>query len=190
MKINEPPSNYKNVGSIKMTHDHATYNNINGQYKSTISVTAGPNQHQELKEIQKEETKLAKPNNGHRLSFVDDDEDLKMSRNSSQRSSKSKRLLKKTQNEDLKFIDTSMESDLPPTLSSLQQKKLYPHSTIIEAHPSSPLTVTITNEPDNLESISQNVENNNQLTTGDKHLDVGVDSAVEDSTLSQDNQVI
>lgn len=193
MKINEPPSTNK-IGSIRMTHEHATYNNVNGQYKTNTPIPKGSSkQHQELKETRKDEAKLVKPNNGHRLSFViDDDDEIKLSRNNSQGSSRSKRLLKRTQEEELKFIDTSIESDLPPTLSSLQQRKLNPHSnphTIIESHPSSPLTVTITNEQDNLESISQSVENNNQLTTNNNHLDVGVDSAVEESIISQDNQV-
>jgi hypothetical protein len=124
-----------------------------------------------------------------------------------------RKILSKTKNEDLKFIDTSCESDLPPSLSQLQRKSVHISSEnvmlpiIIRTEPSSPIT-SLANENVQLNLIDEKpsancvdcVDVNNDVDDDEKqhhssvgtnvqnkknaHPDLGVDSAVEDSTIS------
>lgn len=193
LKTQEPPLNQRGTGSIKMTHNHATYiNNLNNNGQYNNSSVPKPTPHASNTQDSKETTATPKSSNGHRLSFLDDDEsEPKVIRDGSDRSFRSRRILKRTLEEDLKFIDTSVESDLPPTLSSLQRQRVQQYSPIKEQQssgPSSPLTVTITHDTDILDSISQNVDCQNHLLVDSKN-ELAGDSAVEVSIVSQDNQV-
>lgn len=195
LKTQEPPLNQRGTGSIKMTHNHATYtNNLNnnGQYNNNSVPKPNPIPHASNTQDSKETTATPKSSNGHRLSFLDDEEsEPRVIRDGSDRSFRSRRILKRTLEEDLKFIDTSVESDLPPTLSSLQRQRVQQYSPIKEQQssgPSSPLTVTITHDMDILDSISQNVDCQNHLLVDSKN-ELAADSAVEVSIISQDNQV-
>lgn len=110
--------------------------------------------------------------------------------------------LSKIKSEELKFIDTSCESDLPPTLSQLQRKSVQISIENVSLSPS-PLTPIISLEHDNVQQqlqlnpinnericeeadaslyVGTNVQAANSAVKG-AH-DMGVDSAVEDSTVS------
>lgn len=187
LKTQDQTLNQRNAGSVRMTHNHATYATNNGQYQSSTPksnpIPHTPNTQRQIAEASKP------PSNGHRLSFLDEeDSGPRICREGSEKSTRSKKILKKNREEEMKFIDTSVESDLPPTLSSLQRKHVQQYSPIKEqqfSEPSSPLTVTVTHDHNTLDSISQNIESSNNHKT----MDVTVDSALEVSMVSQDNQV-
>ncbi|KAG5682434.1 hypothetical protein PVAND_011787 [Polypedilum vanderplanki] len=193
LKTHEIP---KVNGSIKMNHN----NNINN-----IKRTPSPI----------EQKIVCNKINVKRTSFCecnDDNEGIKLPINNDKQHRK---CLAKLKNEDLKFIDTSCESDLPPTLSQLQRKSVHISNENIVSSPllSSPTTTTtlaiISLECDNMHQKQLNIINNEERgdrvntslnvttipkistsgTTKNIH-DMGADSAVEDSTISIEQQNI
>jgi hypothetical protein len=120
------------------------------------------------------------------------------SKNSLNHSQRPRKFLSKTREEDLKFIDTSVESDLPPTLSQLQRKSVQiSFSSPSSLTPTTATTTIVSMENEQLNSISQvdglneaaNVqkEENSHDSTGCREL--AVDSAVEESTSISMEQV-
>ncbi|CAG9805899.1 unnamed protein product [Chironomus riparius] len=109
-----------------------------------------------------------------------------------------RRSLMKSKTDELKFIDTSCESDLPPTLSQLQRKSVQIEEipVIFASPPTSPTTLTTTiisleneqrqfNSINNKDELIQNNVGTIVQTRGQRNShDMGVDSAVEDSTVS------
>lgn len=79
-----------------------------------------------------------------------------------------KKLLSKTREEDLKFIDTSVDSDLPPTLSQLQRNSV--RMSIRDRTPSLPSSITsittdvaiVQLEKDRLRELHENREKVNE----------------------------
>jgi len=111
----------------------------------------------------------------------------------------SRRSLMKSKTDELKFIDTSCESDLPPTLSQLQRKSVQIEEipVIFASPPTSPTNLTTTtiisleneqrqfNSINNKDELIQSNVGTNVQTRGQRNShDMGVDSAVEDSTVS------
>jgi hypothetical protein len=104
--------------------------------------------------------------------------------------------LAKMKDDDFKFIDTSFESDLPPTLSQLQNAPIAASSpssltptTLTTAETIAATIISSENEIGQLNSINNqvhasNVGNNVNARKGSSCVDLGVDSAVEDSTVS------
>lgn len=120
------------------------------------------------------------------------------SKNSFNHSQRPRKFLSKMKEEDIKFIDTSVESDLPPTLSQLQRKSVQ----ISFSSPSSltPTTTTMTVisleneqlnsisfEVDRLNGVSRQKEEISHDSTGCREL--VVDSAVEESASLSIEQV-
>jgi len=173
-------------GSIRMSHNHVTNNHSHANKlpnaAESVVVRRGgevPTNHNNNRQQQQQ----------HRLSFQADDDNC--SKNSSSgygNGQRMRRILSKTKEEELKFIDTSVESDLPPTLSQLQRKSVqisFEHPTL--SSPSSltltPTTATTTVnslESEQLHSISRDVDGVTPAAAAAK--DLPVDSAVEDST--------
>lgn len=94
--------------------------------------------------------------------------------------------LSKTKDDDLKFIDTSLESELPPTLSQLQRKSVQistdhqvpTSSSSLQANLSSPTTPINSSSSNQLNSID--VAHHKAIGSHGSR-DVAADSAVEDS---------
>ena len=197
------PHHLKTNGTARMTSNSNNNNNNNNNQAKAVTNKI-PHNPLPIKPLSEKTNK-----NGHRLSFQeDDDSENRVNDNYSERSKNSqnssitngqrmRRHLTKTKEEDLKFIDTSMESDLPPTLSQLQRKSIH---ISIEYQPlSSPSSTTATTattilsiDSEQLNSISRDIDvpaniATNHLTPENK--DLPVDSAVEDSTTISIDQV-
>lgn len=99
--------------------------------------------------------------------------------------------LSKSKDDDLKFIDTSLESDLPPTLSQLQRKSVQVStefdvptlSSSLQTPSSPPLDSSAIISADSNQLSSIEGSNGNYPITIGSHTkrDMTVDSAVEDS---------
>lgn len=204
MKTHEVQPSKAN-GSIRMSHNHGAAANNGNKIPPNL-----------VREISKESHKI--PEHRHRLSFQIDMPDndnnkddthsvrSKMSQNSSSNFQKPRKYLSKTQEEDLKFIDTSVESDLPPTLSKLQRKsvQISVEQQPFMSSPSSPTPTTadtvttaiVSLASEQLNSISRDVDglavgNTRGSSRKNSHdyRDTTVDSAVEDSTTTSIDQV-
>lgn len=193
------PHHLKTNGTAKMTSNNNNNNNNNQPSAVTNKIPHNP---LPIKPLPEKSIK-----NGNRLSFQEDDdsenrvndsysEKSKNSLNSSiTNGQRMRRQLTKTKEEDLKFIDTSIESDLPPTLSQLQRKSV--HITIEYQPLSSPSSTTATTattilslDSAQLNSISRDVNiATNHLGVTSENKDSPVDSTVEDSTTISIDQV-
>ena len=196
------PHHGKTNGTARMTSNNNNNNNNNNQPPAVTNKI--PHNPLPIKPLPEKTIK-----NGHRLSFQeDDDSENRVNDNYSERSRNSqnssvtngqrmRRHLTKTKEEDLKFIDTSMESDLPPTLSQLQRKSVH-ISTEYQplSSPSSTTATTATTilsiDSEQLNSISRDIDMpanmaTNLLTIENK--DLHAESTLEDSTTISIDQV-
>jgi hypothetical protein len=100
-----------------------------------------------------------------------------------------RKLLSKMREDDLKFIDTSVESDLPPTLSRLQRKSV--QISIEQPSISSPTTATtiISSELNSINQDANGSANNQQSKRSHDNRELAVDSAVGESPISSFEQV-
>ena len=167
MKTHEPQNTTKSlIGSIKMLHNHTTYENNHKPYANKM-VTDIPIDHR----LHKEGDDLPKNNNNYEAE------------------SRSNRLLSKTKNEDLKFIDTSVESDYPPTLSVMQKDQ---QDVIASTASSIAGTINTTNimlENENSNSTNDDVTAEKGYDEHWQNREGNGDSAVEESSSSLDNHV-
>ena len=160
MKTHEPQNNTKSlIGSVKMLHNHTTYEK-HKPYANAL-VTDIPIDHR----LHKHDNM---PTNNNNVYEVD---------------SRMKKFLSKTKEEDLKFIDTSQESDYPPILPQESQYSLQDEiiSSVIAENNST--KILLENE-------------NSYCTNGDvtaekesEEIDGNVDTAVEESSSYLENQV-
>lgn len=107
--------------------------------------------------------------------------------------------LSKSRDDDLKFIDTSLESDLPPTLSQLQRKSVQVStefdvptlSSSLQTPSSPPLnsSAIISSDSNQLSSIEGSNANYPATIGSHRKRDLPVDSAVEDSVTISLEQV-
>lgn len=179
MKTHEIP---KANGSIRMTNNHMIANK-NSHFPAHQKSTAANHQQQK----HRPSIEIEEINEGKII------EEPKVNGNG-----QSRRNLMKAKTEELKYIDTSCESDLPPTLSGLQQRKSVQieENPIVLASPTTTLATTIIslenehqqlnpiNDSSNEDAPENNVGTNVQTNTARNSHDMGVDSAVEESTVS------
>lgn len=172
----------KTNGSIRMTNNHMVDKNNKIPQCPAI---------QQKKELCDEQQKEKSPS-----IEIDECNESKTIATFKVLNGQTRRNLMKHKTDELKFIDTSCESDLPPTLSQLQRKSVQIEEIpVVLESPTTPSTLNTTiisleNEQRQLNSINEqnvtlnSVGNNKQTASMKNAHDIGVDSAVEDSTVS------
>lgn len=95
---------------------------------------------------------------------ITDNHSMRSKNSLSSNAQRTRKYLSKTKEEDLKFIDTSVDSDLPPTLSQLQRKSVQisiepqTFSSPSSLTPTTATTTIISLENEQLNSISREVD--------------------------------
>lgn len=221
MKTHEVP---KTNGSIRMNHNHMVQKKIAPPSPQALT-NKNMNFHHQHQQQQQQQQQKQKPSieieecnrNENESKTIDC---LKTINEDGQR----RKNLAKSKADELKFIDTSFESDLPPTLSQLQRKSVQISIENVPVTLSSPTSLTpttidntaattiisleheteeqqqlqlnlIDDKSGDIDVSSLNVGTNvqsmqplNEMTVGGTLMkslhDMGVDSAVEDSTVS------
>lgn len=149
-----------------MLHNHTTFENNHKPYANSI-VTDIPIDHR----LHKQGDDLPKNNNNYEVE------------------SRPKKLLSKTKEEDLKFIDTSVESEFPPTQPALEKE-------LKDANMSTASSLVGTNNTTNIMLENENSNSTSGDVTAEKDYDeqwqsreTNNDSAMDETSSSLDNHV-
>jgi hypothetical protein len=175
-------------GSLRLSH---------GTIKAVKEVPKNQQQKDKLSNGQQEFSQQVSIQTDACSDSINDDNSMRSKNSLNSNAQRPRKLLSKTKEEDLKFIDTSLDSDLPPTLSQLQRKSVQnsiepqTFSSPLSLTPTTVTTTVISLENEQLNSISREVDRLNVAMSiyreGSSHdsascKELAVDSAVEDST--------
>lgn len=183
-------NNTKANGSVRLSH-------------GTIKAKKEPqNNNQQCSKLPNDPLETNRVQTDANSNSINDNHSLRSKNSLNSNAQRTRKLLSKTKEEDLKFIDTSVESDLPPTLSQLQRKSVQisieprTFSSPSSLTPTTAMTTTIISlENEQLNSIKREVDGVMNVHGEESSHDsaacreLGVDSAVEDSTSYSIEQV-